>query len=169
MAQYEGLVTGLLPNGRATIVIRPDNPGIIDAPEISERVCHCATDSATIRLEAFNRAGAMVGDWVQVSRESAFFIKNAGALIGFPLAAAAAGAVLGKAMGGAATVYLALSASVLGLVLGVLFYRRRSAQNLPMIDRVLQSRDEIAGRLAAAGKDLSGCQEGCGRCMPWSG
>ncbi len=169
MAQYEGLVTGLLPNGRAEIMIRPDKPGIIDAPEISERVCHCATDSSTIRLEAFNRAGAMVGDWVQVSRESTFFLKNAGALFGFPLAGAAAGAALGRALGGTAMIYLALSASLLGLVLGVLFYRHRSAQNLPMIDRILQSRDEIAGRIAAAGKDSSGCQEGCSRCMPWSG
>lgn len=163
MARYEAVVANCLPNGRAEIVIRPDKPGIPDAPEISRRVCHCATDASMVRIEALNRADARVGDWVSVYRKPGVVLKNAVALIGFPLAGAIAGAALGRTLGGAATAIVALAGALFGMMLGIRSYRRLSGENLMIIDRVIASRSEFAAPGAPPG-----CGDGCNRCIPWS-
>lgn len=171
MAQYEAAVTNLLPNGRAEIVIRPDKPGIPDAQEIAQRVCHCATDNSMVRIEALNQAGASVGDWVAVSRKSSAVLKNVLALIGFPLAGAVAGGALGTSMGREMMAIAAFAGTVLGILLGIRSYRRWSGENMPVIDSVIKSQKEVAAFLAtqtgARGKESSDCQVGCDRCHPW--
>jgi len=171
MAHYEAAVASLLPNGRAEIVIRPDKPGIPDAQEIAQRVCHCATDNSMVRTEALNRAGASVGDWVTVSRKPSATLKNITALIGFPLAGAIAGGVLGTLLGSATMAIAALAGALLGILLGVWSYRRWSEENMLVIDSVIKSRDEVAaifaGQTGTGGKEPSGCQVGCDRCHPW--
>lgn len=164
MAQYDAVVTSLLPNGRAEIVIRPDKPGIPDAPEISRRVCHCATDGSMVRTEALNRADAQVGDWVSVYRKPGVVMKNVAALIGFPLAGVIAGTMLGSALGKAAMAIAALGGGLLGIVLGVRYYRHLSEENLMVIDRVIRSREE----LAAFSGGRAGCRDDCSQCIPWS-
>lgn len=168
MVHYEAVVTSLLPNGKAEILIQPDKPGIPNAPGISARVCHCATSNSMVRIEALNRAGASVGDWVSVSRNSADIMKNAGVLIGIPLAGAIAGAVLGNLSGGVAPVILSLIGACLGIVAGVLLYRRLSDRNLPVIDRVISSRKELAAMYTnrPTGTDQAGCRDGCTSCIP---
>jgi len=171
MAQYEAVVANLLPSGRAEIVIRPDKPGIPDASEIAQRVCHCATDNSMVRTEALNRAGASTGDWVAVSRKPSAVLKNVIALIGYPLVGAITGAALGNPMGSAAMAIIALAGALLGIVLGTRSYRRLSEKNMLVIDRVIKSRDEVAaiftGEAGSGGKDPSGCQVGCDHCNPW--
>jgi len=171
MAQYEAMVATLLPNGRAEVVIRPDKPGIPDASEIAERVCHCATENSMVRTEALNRAGALVGDLVAVQRNSAVVMKNILFLIGFPLVGAIAGSLLGSLVGGAAMAIITLAGASLGITLGIRSYRRFSEKNLLVIAHVIKSRDEfaaiMAARAAAEGKDAAGCQAGCNSCMPW--
>jgi len=172
MAQYEAVVASLLPDGKAEIVIRPDKPGIPDASEIAERVCHCATENSMIRTKAVNRAGALVGDLVAVQRNSAVVIKNILFLIGFPLVGAIIGVVMGSPLGGAAMAIIALAGASLGIMLGIRSYRRFSENNPLVIDHVIKSRDEftaiLAARAAAEGKDAAGCQAGCNSCTPWS-
>ncbi len=171
MAQYEAVVASLLPNGRAEIVIRPDKPGIPDAQEIARRVCHCATDNSIVRTEALNRAGASVGDLVSVSRKPYAVLKNVFTLIGLPLMAAIAGGLLGSRMGSAGMGIAVLAGALLGIMLGLWSYRRGSAENMPVIDAVIQSRDKFTdifpGQAGAGGKEPSGCQVGCDRCNPW--
>jgi hypothetical protein len=164
MAQYEAVVASLLPNGKAEIVIRPNKPGIPDAPEISERVCHCATNNSAVRTEAVNEAGALVGDWVTVSRKSSNILKNIIFLIGIPLAGSIGGAISGRTLGGAVMALMALVGMLFGIALGIVFYRRLSGENLLVIDSVIKSGIEIS----AGGRDRSGCQAGCDRCVPWS-
>lgn len=163
MAQYEAVVASLLPNGRAEIVIRPNKPGIPDAPEISERVCHCATNNSAVRTDAVNEAGALVGDWVAVSRRSSNVAKNVIFLIGIPLAGGVGGAISGRTLGGGLMALMALAGTLIGIALGIMFYRRLSGENLLVIDRVIKSGKEIA----AGGRDRSGCQAGCDGCVPW--
>jgi hypothetical protein len=166
---YEAVVTGLLPNGKAEVLIQPDKPGIPNAPAISARVCHCASNSSMVRIEALNRAEAEVGDWVSVSHKTADIMKNVCSLIGTPLAGLIAGVALGNLWGGTALAISCLVGTLLGIVIGVLAYRRLSKNNLPVIERVIQSRKELAAMYTGrsnAGKDQVGCQEGCTSCLP---
>ena len=66
MPQYDGIVTRTGTDGRATVVMAPEQPGIPGASGL--KVCHCAAASATIHIEALNAAGAGVGDHVTVNR-----------------------------------------------------------------------------------------------------
>jgi len=164
MEQFEAVVTSLLPNGKAEILIQPDRTGDPNAP-----ACHCSANKTLFRIEALNRADALVGDWVSVSRNSADIMKNVGTLIGIPLAGAIAGAMLGNLWGGTALVVFCLAGIFLGIMIGLQSYRRLSERNLPVIDRVIQSRSELAAMYSdktTAGKDRPGCGEGCTSCIP---
>ncbi|OPY14882.1 MAG: Positive regulator of sigma(E), RseC/MucC [Syntrophus sp. PtaU1.Bin005] len=168
MAQYGATVTGLLPNGRAEIVIRPDRPDIPHASEIAGRVCHCATENSIVRTEALNLAGASPGDWVSVSRKRSSVVKNVMVLVGFPCAGSMAGGILGASMESGNLAIFVPAGALLGFLLGIWFYRRWSDENMPVIDSIIKTRDEVAAifaaRSGAEGKGPSGCQVGCDRC-----
>jgi len=158
MAHYEAVVTSLLPNGKAEILIQPDRTGSPGAP-----ACHCAANNTLFRIKALNSADALVGDWVSVSRDSTNTMKNVGVLGGIPLAGFISGVALGSFWGGNALIISSFTGTLLSIGVAVLFYRRMSAMNLPVIERVIQSRKELAAMHANRSiteKDSTGCQGG---------
>ncbi len=165
MVHYEAVVTSLLPNDKVEILIQPDRTGDPNAP-----ACHCGSKRTMFRIEALNRAGAQVGDWVSVSRDSSYIVRNIGALIGIPLAGLIAGVALGTFWGGTARIVLSLTGTLLGILAGVLSYRRMPANSLFVIERVIQSRKELATMYSSqsnTGRDRADCQKGCASCRPY--
>ncbi|MDY6988462.1 MAG: SoxR reducing system RseC family protein [Thermodesulfobacteriota bacterium] len=150
MPLYEGVVASLMADGRAEVVIRPGKPAIHGAPELTQKVCHCATNGSTVKTEALNGVGADVGDWVLLSRRAGVLVKNAVVLLGIPVIGAVSGLVAGAILfDGAAFPFAAMvvSAAVglfLGLVVGVATYRRISVDDQPVIRRILRSRTDAA-------------------------
>jgi hypothetical protein len=150
MPVYEGIVASLMADGKAEVVIRPGRPGIPGAPEVSKKVCHCATNGSTVRIEALNRVDAQVGDRVGLSRKGTVLMKNAGALLGFPVL----GGILGLAAGAIFTdgfevhitgaLFFAAVGLILGMVIGGVIYRRISVHDYPVISRVISTRTDTA-------------------------
>jgi len=92
MPRHEDFVATLKEDGKAEVIIQPGSMGVPGAsPQINRRVCHCATDGSTITIEALNRVGAGVGDWVSVSRNATEMIRNAALLLGIPIIGLIAG------------------------------------------------------------------------------
>ncbi len=157
MAEYEGIVAALKENGEAEVVIRP---GIVGIPgvseEVSNKVCHCTTDSSTVRIAAENGLGANVGDWVLVRRDTGALVRNFLALTGFP----ALGIILGiiGAYGltdgfskGAAEGTIVVSVGLfIGVAVGVGVFRSISRASQSVISRVVRNRLEMASTAAGA-------------------
>lgn len=146
MPEYEGFVACLKDNGKAEVLIRPEISGIAGAPEISRRVCHCASSSSQVAVQALNPLRAGVGDRVSVMFEPSLWLKNAAALIGVPLL----GLILGLALSTLIptgtvfripvefiSVFAGLS---LGVAIGVVIYRRFPKGNAPLITRIIRAR-----------------------------
>ena len=150
MCLYEGFVARLKADGKAEIVISPGKPGIPGAPELTEKVCHCATNGSTVRIEALNWVGAGVGDWVLLSRRAGVLMKNAVVLLGIPVIGMLSGVVVGAifsdgfAFRVTATVVSAAVGLLLGLVIGVATSRRMSADDQPVIRRFIRTRTVMA-------------------------
>ena len=150
MSLYEGFVAGLRADGKAEVVVRPGKPGIPGAPELTEKVCHCATNGSTVRIEALNWVGAGVGDWVLLSQRAGVLMKNAVVLLGIPVIGMLSGVVVGAifsdgfAFRVTATVVSAAVGLLLGLVIGVATYRRMSADDQPVIRRIIRTRTDMA-------------------------
>lgn len=153
MPQYEGFVSSIKGDGKAEVIIRPGNPSIPNAPEVSKTVCHCTTDSSTITVEALNRAGARAGDLVSVKRNPAALMKNTAILLGIPAIGLISGILAGMILNQGFAVHpigaLAVAAAglLLGIIVAVLRYRRVSADNLPVITRIIKTRLEMAASL----------------------
>ncbi|KPK27841.1 MAG: hypothetical protein AMK69_09710 [Nitrospira bacterium SG8_3] len=152
MPVYEGLVASLLTDGKAEVVIRPGKPGIPGAPELTEKVCHCATNGSIVRIEALNRAGARVGDRVCLSRRGGILMRNAAALLGFPVLGGMSGLVASAifAEGLAVHVTGAVVSTAVGLLLGVIIggvIYRRSANDQAVISRIIRTRTDMASML----------------------
>jgi hypothetical protein len=149
MPQYEGYVAGITGDGKAEVVIKPGMAGIPNAPEVSKKVCHRATNGSTLRIEAVNKVGARVGDWVRLSQESGMPIKNAAMLLGIPVLGAASGLVVGAIFTDGFVVNLTAAAFftavglLLGTIIGVVTYRRMSTDKEPIISRVIRTRTEM--------------------------
>lgn len=149
MPDHKGFIASLTADGKAEVVIRPDTPGIPNAPEVSARVCHCATDGSTVRIEALNMAGAGVGDWVSVSHGSGILMKNVAVLLGIPVLGGISGLAAGAIFTGGLAVHVTnalifTSAGLfLGIIIGAAVYRRLSPRNQPVISRVIRSRTEM--------------------------
>jgi microcompartment protein CcmK/EutM len=150
MCLYEGFVARLKADGKAEIVISPSKPGIPGAPELTEKVCHRATKGSTLRIEALNCVGAGVGDLVLLSRRAGAVMKNVVVLLGMPVAGGISGLVGGLiffdglAFRVTATVIAAAFGLLLGLVIGAATYRRMSANDQPVIRRIIRSRTDTA-------------------------
>jgi len=156
MPEYEGFIASLSENGKAEVLIQPETAGIIGAPEISKKVCHCASSSSQVTVEALNPVQADVGDRVAVRVDSSLLLRNAGALIGIPVIALALGWAVSllipdRDLFGAPVKFLCIFCSLpLGATAGVLLYRHWSRRNLPSIIRIIRTRQEMASNLRAA-------------------
>lgn len=170
MPQHEGLVASLGPGGTADVVIRPGKPGIPGAPELTKKVCHSPTDGSTVRIEALNSAGAAVGDWICLSRSSGMVVKNAAVLLGIPALGAISGLVGGTIITGGlvvnvtGTIVSAALGLLLGIIIGTATYRRVSAGNQPVIDRVIMTRTEVASQPCGNQSHFQNQDNPCDRC-----
>ena len=150
MPKHRGFVVSTRENGKADVIIRPGTPGIPNAPEVSERVCHAPTDGSTVTVEAWNRIRAQMGDWVVVSQSPRTLRKNAATLLGIPglglVLGIAAGALAHQRLGLHPTGAVIIGAAILVLAnfIAAVNYRRLSAGNLPVITRIIKTREELA-------------------------
>ena len=150
MSQHEGFVADLKKNGKAEVVIQPCNAGIPGAPELKDIVCHCATDGSTITIEALNKAGAGVGDWVSITQRPSALMKNTVILLGIPVVGLLAGIAVSSIItrGFASHItggILVLTAGLLlGIIIGVITFRRVSTDNQPVIDQIIRTQLEAA-------------------------
>ena len=148
MPKHVGFVASLKENDKADVIIRPGTPGIPNAPEVSKKVCHIPTDGSTVNVEAWNRAGAQVGDRVSISQSPGILTKNAATLLGIPgiglILGIVAGVVVYQRFGLHPTVSVIVGAAVLLLanIIAAIRYRQRSADNLPVITRIIKTRKE---------------------------
>lgn len=174
MAQYEGFVASLATDGKAEVVIRPGTPGIVGAPELTEKVCHCASDGSSVTVEALNRVGAGVGDLVSVSRPPGRPMRNAALLLGIPVLGGVLGFAIGimlfaaLAAGVTAAVFTTALGLFLGIVIGVRSYRRASENNQFVVMKIVRTRTEMAalpakGQSGVQAKTVScdGCTQRC--------
>lgn len=150
MPEYEGLVAGIKEDGKAEVVIQPGSPGIPGTSrEVKRKVCHRATDGSTITIEAENRVGAGVGDRVSVNRETTALLKNAAALLGIPAIGIIAGIAIAALLTGGFSTHITsgmltiAACLLLGIIIGVLTFRRVSAGNQPVIGRIIRRRLEM--------------------------
>jgi len=164
MPQYEGFVAKTDRKDEAEVVIRPENAGIIGASNLN--VCHSASESSSICVNAQNSVGAKPGDRVRIRREGGALFKNVAALVGVP--------IMGLVMGFLASfilrpsvvgqVMVVCTGLLLGTCLGVLLYRRISSDPKFMIIQVIEGGSTmesgpVAG-LPCFQSGTSGC-EGC--------
>jgi hypothetical protein len=156
MLEYEGFVAILKEDGKAEVIVQPEASGIIGAPEVSKRVCHCVSSSSQVPVEALNPVQAAVGDRVAVRVDSSLLLRNAGALIGMPVFALALGWAVSffipesDLLGMPVKVFCLFCSLPLGIAAGVLLYRRWCRRILPTIIRIVQTREEMASNLGAA-------------------
>jgi len=54
MPEYEGVIASLSEDGKAEVIVQPETSNIVGAPEVSKKVCHCASSSSQVTLEALN-------------------------------------------------------------------------------------------------------------------
>lgn len=156
MPEYEGFIASLKEDGKAEVIVQPETSGIIGAPGVSKKVCHCASSSSQVPLEALNPLHAAVGDRVAVRVDASLLLRNAGVLIGMPVLALALGWAVSflipeSELLGVPIKFLCLFCSLpLGIAAGVLLYRHWSRRNLPSISRIIRTRKEMASSFAAA-------------------
>lgn len=156
MPEYEGFVASLRDDGKAEVLIQPQRAEIVGAPGVSAKVCHCASGSSQVTMEALNPLQAAVGDRVVLEVQASALIRNVASLVGLPVLALALGWVISLFLGG--TVLLGLPITFfcifcslpLGVAAGVLLYRHWSRGNLPTITRITQTRQEMASSFAEA-------------------
>ena len=151
MAQYEGFVASVRDDGIAEVIIRPMSEGIPGATSyVNRRVCHCATDGSTLTVQALNSAGAGVGDRVSVNRSTKALVRNALALVGIPAAALCLGIAFASLLTRGFTAFTTggllsiLTSLAIGIAVGAIIFRRISAADAPVIDRIVQTRKEWA-------------------------
>lgn len=161
MPEYEGFVASLSENGRAEVLIQPETAGIVGAPGVSAKVCHCASSSSQVTMQALNPLQAAVGDRVAVEVKASVLIRNAGVLIGTPVLALALGWVVSLLLGnsylfGVPITFLCMFCSLpLGVAAGVLLYRHWSMGNLSTITRIIRTRQEMASSFADAHEPMA--------------
>jgi hypothetical protein len=171
MPRYEGLVACLKEDGKAEVVIGPDNTGVPGAsPQVNRRVCHCTTDGSSFMIEALNRVGAGVGDRVLVSRDAYGLAKNAAALLGLPVLGLISGSILGffltdgfsfRIAGGVIAIVVCLFS---GMTIGVLIFRRVSGGSQSVIEHVIERRRKGDPLFSDSQTFSIGPNSGCNKC-----
>ena len=171
MPTYEGLVTGVGANGMAEVIIQPVSSGIPGASRrVNRHVCHGATDGSTVTIEALNSAAAGVGDRVLVDRDTSGLIRNASVLLGIPLMGLFAGMALaavithGFAFHMTGGIIAGAAFFLSGVVIGVIFFKRLSAENQPVIEQIVKTKVEAASisrENRCGGQNFGGTCDGC--------
>jgi len=156
MPRNEGFVTTLKNDGKAEVVIQPVRTGVPGASSyVNRHVCHCASDGSTVTIEALNGAGAEVGDYVSVLRDTSGLLKNAVALLGVPVLGLIAGIIFAAVLthgfssriaGGWIVMVAGLTC---GVTVGVLIFKRMSVNSDPVIEHILQKRRQGDALLTA--------------------
>ncbi len=161
MPQYEGFVLKTGGRNEAEVMIHPERAGIIGASNLT--VCHAASESSNICASAENSIGAEAGDRVCIRRDGSALFKNVSTLIGVPLLGLAAGllvsALLRDSLGG--QVVVTCAGLVLGVSLGVFFYRRNVVEPRLVITQVIQKGEAMQ---SLSGEDLSCFEAGTSGC-----
>jgi hypothetical protein len=85
MPEYEGYVASIKEAGKAEVIVQPETSGIVGAPDVSRKICHCASGRSQVTLGALNSVQATVGDRVVVKVDASLPLRNAVALIGMPV------------------------------------------------------------------------------------
>ncbi len=159
-------------DGTAEVFIQPGSSGIPGVSgEVNRRVCHCTSEGSSFTVEAINHVGAQVGDQVVVSLHSGTLLRNAAAGLGPPLAGLALGIALAWYLthGFSSDIGIGLFISVAllfsGIIGGVLAFKRFSAGNLPVIERIRLSRLEAASRVNHSSPFQADCKD-CNGCSP---
>ena len=144
MAQYEGFVASKKEEGLVKVMIRSSSEGIPGVSErVNQQVCHCAAEGSQVTIDALNEAGAGVGDWVVVRRDTSVLLRNALILIGIPVVGILFGVIISYYMtSGFRT--LSLSRILFGVALAAMAimtawftYRRTYKPAVPVIERIL--------------------------------
>lgn len=156
MPEYEGYIASLKDDGKAEVIVQPEISGIVGAPGVSKKVCHCASSSSQVPMEALNPLHAAVGDRVAVRVDASLLLRNAVALIGMPVLSLALGWAVSflipeRELLGVPIRFLCLFCSLpLGIAAGVLLYRHWARRKLPSISRIIRTRKEMTSSFAAA-------------------
>jgi hypothetical protein len=173
MPTNEGFVATLKKDGRAEVVIQPVTAGIPGASaRINRHVCHCVAEGSTVTIEALNAAGAQVGDYVSVRRDTSPLIKNGAALVGLPLISLIAGIILAVLFTDGFSSHMAsgmiamAACLIVGITIGALTFRRISPGNAPVIEKIIEK--NWKGVLPAGGKPFCSVESArdcssCGR------
>jgi hypothetical protein len=154
MPEYEGFIASIEEAGRAQVIVQPEISGIIGAPGVSKKVCHCVSSSSQVTMDALNSVQAAVGDRVVVKVDASLLLRNAVALIGMPLLALALGWTISMFIPendwlGIPVRFLCFFCSLpLGIAAGVSLYKHWSRSKLPSITRIIQTRQEMASNFA---------------------
>jgi hypothetical protein len=154
MPEYEGFVASLGEDGRADVLIQPERSCIVGSPELDSKVCHCTSSGSRVTLEALNPLQAAVGDRVAVRVEASALMRNAGALIGIPILALILGwaasllAPDGHLFGVPLKFLLVFLSLPVGIAVGIVLYRSLSGRDVPVINRIIQKRSEMASNFA---------------------
>jgi hypothetical protein len=165
MPEYEGFVASIRDDGKAEVLIRPETSGILGAPSVSAKVCHCASSGSSVTLEALNLLQATVGDRVTIEVKLSVLIRNVGILIGTPILALALGWAVSLLLEGGyffglpITFFCVFSSLPLGVAAGMLLHRHWSKGNLAIISRIIRTREEMASGSLLFPGDLQGISQ----------
>lgn len=141
MPQYIGIVKGIPGEGEAEVLILPEHPGILGAPNLD--VCHHASKGSSVTVMAINRVSAQKDDLISLGRMAGSPLKNAGALLGIPLVGLGLGLLAGVLLWESydiSLLALLLWASVglfAGAFFGVFLYRRISGDVRLIVNGVI--------------------------------
>lgn len=173
MPTHEGFVATLKKDGIAEVVIQSVTAGIPGASaRVNRHACHCVADGSTVTIAAVNSAGAEIGDYVSVRRDTSALTKNAAALLGIPLMGLLAGIILAAFLTDGfsshmATGIIAVAACLMvGITIGVLTFQRVLPGDAPLIEKIIEK--NWRGGLPAGGKPFCSVESNrdcssCGR------
>ena len=115
MAQYEGFVASKKEEGLVEVMIRPSAEAIPGVSErVNQQVYHCAAKGSQVIMDALNEAGAAVGDWVLVRRDTSVLLRNALTLLGIPVVGMLLGVIISYYMTSGFTTF-----SLYGILFGI--------------------------------------------------
>ena len=143
MPECEGFVASLKEAGKAEVIVQPETLGIVGAPGFSKKVCHCASSSSQVTMEALNPLQACVGDRVSVRFDPSLLPT---AIIGAPMLGLVFGSALSAFIADSTVFHIPVkfisvfAGLSLGGVVGALIYRRLPKGNALSIIRITRTK-----------------------------